>query len=146
MTVHYTSALHGTGPGAPVRQPWTRYGARASRKKLSHAAAECEYLLAEVTERNPPPVVRGRRIKLRYAHQGGSSPPLIVIHGNQTNQVPDNYRRYLVRTFRESLGLHGTPIQFQFKSGDNPYKGRRNVITPRQQRKRKRLMKHVKRR
>jgi GTP-binding protein len=96
------------------------------------ATSELNAVLAKALSRNPPPVVRGRRIKLRYAHQGGSSPPLIVIHGNQTNQVPDNYRRYLVRTFRESLGLHGTPIQF--------------VITPRQQRKRKRLMKHVKRR
>ena len=94
---------------------------------------------------NPPPVVRGRRIKLRYAHQGGSSPPLIVIHGNQTERVPDNYRRYLMRTFRDSLHLHGTPIRLEFKSGENPYKSRRNVITPRQQKRRKRLLKHVKR-
>ena len=142
VTVHYTSALKGTGLRrlfVSVDQAW-----RSASRKM--ATSELNAVLAKALTRNPPPVVRGRRIKLRYAHQGGSSPPLIVIHGNQTNQVPENYRRYLVRTFRESLGLHGTPIQFEFKSGDNPYKGRRNVITPRQQRKRKRLMKHVKRR
>ena len=75
----------------------------------------------------------------------GSSPPLIVIHGNQTAQVPANYRRYLMRVFRESLRLHGTPIQLEFKSGENPYKGRRNTLTPRQERKRKRLIRHTQR-
>jgi hypothetical protein len=108
VTVHYTSALKGTGLRrlfVSVDQAW-----RSASRKM--ATSELNAILAKALTRNPPPVVRGRRIKLRYAHQGGSSPPLIVIHGNQTNQVPDNYRRYLVRTFRESLGLHGTPIQF----------------------------------
>ena len=137
-TVHYTSALKGTGLRrlfVSVDRAW-----RSASRKMG--TSELNGVLARALERNPPPVVRGRRMKLRYAHQGGSSPPLIVIHGNQTAQVPDNYRRYLMRAFRESLRLHGTPIQLQFKSGDNPYKGRRNILTPRQERKRKRLKKH----
>jgi GTP-binding protein len=140
-TVHYTSALKGTGLRrlfVSIDQAW-----HSASRKL--ATSELNEVLEQALVRNPPPVARGRRIKLRYAHQGGSSPPLIVIHGNQTAQVPDNYRRYLVRTFRDSLQLHGTPIRLEFKSGENPYKGRRNVITPRQQRKRKRLMRHAKR-
>ncbi len=141
VTVHYTSALKGTGLRrlfASVDRAW-----RSASRKMP--TPELNEVLAKALARNPPPVARGRRIKLRYAHQGGSSPPLIVIHGNQTDQVPNNYRRYLARSFRESLRLHGTPIQLDFKSGDNPYKGRRNIITPRQQRRRKRLMKHAKR-
>ena len=141
VTVHYTSALKGTGLRrlfASVDQAW-----RSASRKMP--TPELNQVLARALTRNPPPVVRGRRIKLRFAHQGGSSPPLIVIHGNQTDQVPSNYRRYLARAFRESLRLHGTPVQLEFKSGENPYKGRRNPITPRQQRRRKRLMKHAKR-
>lgn len=141
VTVHYTSALKGTGLRrlfVSIDQAW-----RSASRKL--ATSELNAVLEQALLRNPPPVVRGRRIKLRYAHQGGSGPPLIVIHGNQTERVPDNYRRFLARTFRESLNLHGTPIRLEFKSGENPYKGRRNLITPRQQRSRKRLMKHVKR-
>ena len=93
---------------------------------------------------HPPPLVRGRRIKLRYAHQGGRNPPVIVIHGNQTDRVPESYRRYLINHFRKVFKLRGTPVRLQFKSSDNPYKGRRNKLTPRQERRRKRLMKRVK--
>jgi len=141
VSVHYTSALRGTGLRrllASVDKAW-----RSASRKFS--TPELNGVLARAIERNPPPVVRGRRIKLRYAHQGGSNPPLIVIHGNQTDQVPRHYRRYLARAFRESFRIHGTPIQVEFKSGENPYKGRRNIITPRQQRRRKRLLKHAKR-
>ncbi|TFH49524.1 MAG: ribosome biogenesis GTPase Der, partial [Lysobacterales bacterium] len=141
VTVHYTSALKGTGLRrlfVSIDQAW-----RSASRKM--ATSELNGVLGKALARNPPPVARGRRIKLRYAHQGGSSPPLIVIHGNQTEHVPDNYRRYLVRSFREDRRLHGTPIRLEFKSGENPYKGRKNVITPRQQRSRKRLLSHVKR-
>jgi len=93
---------------------------------------------------HPPPMVRGRRIRLRYAHQGGRNPPVIVIHGNQTERVPEAYRRYLINRFRKVFKLRGTPVRLSFKTGENPYKGRRNKLTPRQQRRRKRLMKHVK--
>jgi GTP-binding protein len=89
-------------------------------------------------------VVRGRRIKLRYAHQGGRNPPLIVIHGNQTQRVPESYRRYLVNAFRKALRLSGTPVRIEFRTGSNPYEGMRNRLTPRQAAHRRRLMRHVK--
>ena len=76
----------------------------------------------------PPPLVRGRRIKLRFAHPGGHNPPVIVIHGNQTEKLPDQYKRYLEKTFRRQLGLAGTPIRLEFKTTDNPYAGRKNKL------------------
>jgi GTP-binding protein len=87
--------------------------------------------------------VRGRRLKLRYAHQGGVNPPRIIIHGNQTDQVPDSYKRYLVSRFRKALKLDGTPIRIEFRSGDNPYQGNRNKLTKRQIQKRQRLKQFV---
>jgi GTP-binding protein len=95
-------------------------------------------LEAAVTEHQPP-LVHGRRIKLRYAHQGGRNPPIIVIHGNQTDEVPEAYRRYLINRFRRALGLNGTPLRLELKSGVNPFKGRRNLLTERQIRHRRRL-------
>jgi GTP-binding protein len=92
---------------------------------------------------HPPPMVRGRRIRLRYAHQGGRNPPLIVVHGNQTERLPQAYRRYLVNAFRKRFDLAGTPVRIEFRSGKNPYAGRRNTLTPRQQRKRSRLLKQA---
>ncbi len=69
---------------------------------------------------------------------------MIVIHGNRTESVPDTYRRYLVNRFREAFDLFGAPIRVEFKSGRNPFAGRRNPLTDRQRAKRKRLIKHVK--
>jgi len=89
-------------------------------------------------------LVRGHRIKLRYAHQGGKNPPVIVIHGNQTAAVPDSYRRYLINAFRQHLRLQGTPLRIEFKTGENPFKGKRNKLTPRQIAKRKRMVRHIK--
>ncbi len=66
-------------------------------------------------------MVHGRRIKLRMAHQGGSNPPIIVVHGNQTEALPEAYRRYLTNTFRKVLKVRGTPIRFEFRSGSNPF-------------------------
>ena len=88
--------------------------------------------------------MRGRRIRLRYAHQGGRNPPVIVIHGNQTEKLPDAYRRYLVNRFRKTFKLMGTPVRLSLKTSKNPYKGKRNKLTPTQERKRRRMMKHVK--
>ena len=137
---HFISALHGTGVGnvfQSVSSAWQAASAKLPTPQLTE-------LLEEALQRHPPPLVRGRRIKLRYAHQGGSNPPRIILHGNQTEAMPAAYRRYLARFFREQLGLHGTPVSVETRTGDNPYKGRRNTLTPRQERRRKRLLKHVK--
>ena len=67
-----------------------------------------------------------------------------MIHGNQTERLPDAYRRYLINRFRKVFKLKGTPVRLNLKTSDNPFKGRRNKLTPRQGRRRKRMMKHIK--
>jgi GTP-binding protein len=134
------SALHGTAVGDLL--PAVERAYKAATRDLS--TTELTRELESAITAHPPPIVRGRRIRLRYAHQGGRNPPVIVIHGNQTERVPEAYRRYLINRFRKAFKLRGTPVRLSFKTGDNPYKGRRNKLTPRQQRRRKRLMKHTK--
>ena len=134
------SALHGTAVGDLL--PAVERAYKAAMRDLS--TGELTRELESAVTAHPPPMVRGRRIRLRYAHQGGRNPPVIVIHGNQTERVPEAYRRYLINRFRKAFKLRGTPVRLAFKTSDNPYKGRRNKLTPRQQQRRKRLMKHVK--
>ncbi len=78
-------------------------------------------VLQEAVEQHQPPMVNNRRIKMRYAHLGGSNPPLIIIHGNQVDKVPDDYRRYLENVFRKVFKMSGTPVRIEFKSGENPF-------------------------
>ncbi|MGI9204145.1 MAG: ribosome biogenesis GTPase Der [Woeseiaceae bacterium] len=134
------SALHGTAVGDLLPAVTRAY--RAATRDISTTELTRELEAAVVA--HAPPLVRGRRIKLRYAHQGGRNPPVIVIHGNQTDRLPEAYRRYLINRFRKAFRLKGTPVRLAFKSSKNPYKGRRNKLTPRQERKRQRLMKKVK--
>ena len=134
------SALHGTGVGELLPAAERAYKAAMADLSTTRLTRELEAAVME----HPPPLVRGRRIRLRYAHQGGHNPPVIVIHGNQTEHLPEAYRRYLVNRFRKAFKLKGTPVRLRFKTSDNPYKGRRNKLTPRQERKRARLMKRVK--
>ena len=115
---------------------------RSATRDLS--TAELTRILEQAVEQHQPPLVRGRRIKLRYAHQGGRNPPVIVIHGNQTEALPEAYRRYLVNVFRKALNLRGTPVRLELKTGENPYRHKRNKLTERQISRRRRLMKHVK--
>ncbi|MDH3304834.1 MAG: ribosome biogenesis GTPase Der [Gammaproteobacteria bacterium] len=134
------SALHGTAVGDLL--PAVERAFRAANSDLSTTELTRELESAVIA--HPPPLVRGRRIRLRYAHQGGRNPPVIVIHGNQTDKLPEAYRRYLVNRFRKAFKLKGTPVRLLVKTGKNPFKGKRNKLTPRQERRRKRLMKRVK--
>ena len=102
---------------------------------------ELTRVLDTAMEQHQPPLVRGRRIKLRYAHQGGRNPPIIVVHGNQVELVPDAYKRYLANVFRKTFRLEGTPVRVQFRSDENPFKGKRNPLTPRQRRTQARKLK-----
>jgi GTP-binding protein len=136
---HYISALHGSGVGE-LYELVERVYVNAMRDLPT---PELTRLLELLVQEHQPPQVHGRRIKLRYAHQGGKNPPLIVIHGNQTEHVPDSYKRYLVSRFRKALRLDGTPIRIEFRSGDNPYQGKRNKLTKRQIQKRQRLKQFV---
>lgn len=126
----FISALHGTGVGSLF--PALDAAFDSAMKTLT--TSQLNTLLAEFVKQYAPPLVRGRRIKLRYANPGGKNPPIIVIHGNQTELLPDRYKRYLMNAFRKALKLVGTPIRLQFKTSTNPFAGRRNKLTPRQQR------------
>lgn len=135
VEVHPVSALHGSNIVDLFRSA-TR-AATAARAELP--TQDLNRVLAEVVATHPPPVVRRSRIRLTYAHQGGRRPPLIVIHGNQTQFLPDSYRRYLIGRFRQAFRLVGTPIRIELRSGKNPFAGRRNPLTARQVRKRRRV-------
>ncbi len=141
-SLHFISALRGTGVGKLLGDVKKAYA--AAMRDLS--TPELTTCLEDAVSRHPHPLVGGRRIKLRYAHQGGRNPPIIVIHGNQTNKVKASYQRYLINHFRKAFRLQGTPIRVELRSGKNPYAGKRNKLTPRQEKKRERLRKHTKRR
>jgi len=78
-------------------------------------------MLQEAVERQQPPRAGMGRPKLRYAHQGGQNPPLVIIHGSALNSIPESYRRYLEHLFSDAFKLRGTPLRIQFKTGANPY-------------------------
>lgn len=89
-------------------------------------------------------MIRGRRVKLKYAHAGGYNPPIFVIHGNLVRELPDSYKRYLMNYYRKSLKIMGTPIRIQFQNSENPFEGKKDNLTISQARQRKRLMDMVK--
>jgi GTP-binding protein len=138
---HFISALHGSGVGLLLGEVDAAF-ANATRNLPTPMLTR---LLEDAVQEHQPPLVRGHRIKLRYAHQGGRNPPIIVIHGNQATEVPETYRRYLMNRFHKALKLSGTPMRIELKTGSNPFEGRRNTLTPRQLRKRDRLRQFVKR-
>jgi GTP-binding protein len=110
--LHFISARHGTGVGEMMGSIVAAYNAAMSELPTPELTRVMEAAIAQ----HQPPVVRGRRIKLRYAHQGGRNPPVIVIHGNQTEHLPEPYKRYLMNTFREAFKLKGTPVRIQLRS------------------------------
>ncbi|MCG6934590.1 MAG: ribosome biogenesis GTPase Der [Proteobacteria bacterium] len=139
--IHYISALHGSGVGnlfASVLRAYESAMRNLSTNRLTQ-------ILEDLVQAHQPPLVKGRRIKLRYAHQGGRNPPRVIIHGNQTESIPDVYKRYLINGFHKQLKLEGTPIRLEFKSGKNPFAGKKNILTRRQLEKRSRLRKFTSR-
>ena len=115
---HFISALHGTGVGHLFESVHKAYD--SSMLKVS--TARMTKMLETAVQAHQLPIKSGRRIKLRYAHQGGSNPFTIIIHGNQTKNIPNSYKRYLMNYFRETLKLKGTQVRIEFKTGDNPFK------------------------
>ncbi len=122
--LHFISALRGNGiPGLlkSVNEAYAAAMAKLPTPQLTRV------LIAAVEKQQPP---RSQfRPKLRYAHQGGSNPPLIVIHGSALDKIPDSYRRYLERTFCEAFSLQGAPLRVEFKAGKNPFEGRKRPLT-----------------
>ncbi len=122
--LHFISARHGTGVGELARDLVRGFDAAMREMPTKYLSR----ILEKALEVHQPPLVKGRRIKLRYAHQGGRNPPRIIIHGNQTTSVPEAYRRYLANVFREAFDLYATPVAVEFRTDANPYdrsKGRR---------------------
>lgn len=139
--VHLISALHGTGVGDLYPSIHRAYDSAM----IKIATPKLTQILEDAVDQHQPPMVSGRRIKLRYAHMGGQNPPLIVIHGNQTDKVPADYRRYLENVFRKVFKLEGTPVQIEFKGSVNPFEGRRTQMDERvAERKRRHVQKYKK--
>ncbi len=136
----FISAKHKEGITKLMRAVARAY--KSANIKVS--TGELNRILESALESFQPPLVRGRRIKLKYVAQINQCPPTFAIHGNQIGRIPAPYKRYLENYYRKTLQLVGTPISLVFKQPDNPFAGKRNKLTPRQQRHRKRLIKKVK--
>jgi GTP-binding protein len=132
--VHLISARHGTGVGDLYPSIECAY-ASATIKVTTHRLTQ---ILEDAVEQHQPPMIGGRRIKLRYAHMGGQNPPLVIIHGNQTASVPNAYKRYLENVYRKVLKIEGSPIGVEFRTSDNPFKDKVNTLTPAQAERRRR--------
>ncbi|MFN7643346.1 MAG: ribosome biogenesis GTPase Der [Burkholderiales bacterium] len=114
---HYLTATEGKGVGALMRSVNEAYAAataKLSTPRLTRA-------LQEAVERQQPPRRGPIRPKMRYAHQGGQNPPVVVIHGNALDRISDSYRRYLEGWFRDTFSLQGTPLRVEFRTSANPY-------------------------
>ena len=132
--IHFISALHGSGVGDLYKSLLTAFDS-ASKKLTTNRLTQ---VLQDAVVDHAPPIVNGRRIKLRYAHAGGHNPPTIVIHGKQTDKLPGHYSRYLEKTFRNGLKLEGTPVRIELRSDANPFvKGEQQLSQKQVARKRK---------
>jgi GTP-binding protein len=129
----FISALHGTAVGNIFPAIERAYAAAMSDLPTSYLTR----ILEKAVSKNPPPMVAGRRMKPKFAHQGGHNPPVIVIHGNQLDKLPNSYRRYLINTYRKVADLRGTPVRLEMKSSVNPYEGKTSEPQKRRKKKRK---------
>ncbi|MGA7537794.1 MAG: ribosome biogenesis GTPase Der [Steroidobacteraceae bacterium] len=117
VPLHFISARHGTGVGELMHSTVRAFEAAMREMPTRQLTRSLEHALTV----HQPPLVHGRRIKLRYAHQGGRNPPRIIIHGNQTSSVPDAYTRYLMNVFRKTFDLFATPVVIEYRTDANPY-------------------------
>ncbi|MFC4526664.1 ribosome biogenesis GTPase Der [Dyella halodurans] len=138
----FISALHGSGLRELMRA--VVHAHHAATKELS--SSELTKTLELAYEGYQPPLVRGHVPKLRFAHPGGTNPPTIVIHGSRTKHIAPAYRRYLENFFRKRYKLEGTPVRISFRDGENPFAGKKNMLTDSQKRKRQRMIREMKKR
>ena len=134
------SALYGSGLKelfTAVREAWRS-------ATINMPTPELTRVLLKAFEAHQPPMSQGRTSRLRFAHSGGNCPPRIIIHGNRTDAIPKSYKRYLENVFIRHFKLRGTPLQIEFRSGENPFKDNKNKLSTRQIAKRKRLKKFTK--
>ena len=112
--------------------------------KTKFSTGKLNKLLLKFINSTNTPSISGRQVKMRYVHFGGIHPTKFIIHSNFSSKIPSNYKRYLINSFREELNLNGVELNIIFKKGDNPYEGKKNELSVRQIKKKKRLIKHVK--
>ena len=139
-SVHYISALHGSGVGklfSPIKKSFEHAGKRFPTSLLNK-------ILEKANQAHQPPPIAGRRPRLKFVNQSDVFPPTLIFHGNHVTNIPNSYERFLKNFFIDSLKLSNTPIKLEFKSGDNPFKDKKNKLSVRQVQKRKRLMKFIK--
>jgi GTPase len=131
---HNISARHGTGLRPLLQSADTAF--KAAMAKLS--TPKLTRALQAAVEQQQPPMSGRFRPKMRYAHQGGSNPPIVVIHGSGLDGVKDTYKRYLEHQFQQAFKLKGTPMRIEFRSSVNPFEGKRKPLTPKQDAQRRR--------
>lgn len=136
------SAKHGSG----IRELFAAVHKTFDSATRQFTTPELTRAIEAAYEAQPPPAVRGHAAKLRYAHPGGTNPPTVIIHGTRVASLPQSYRRYLENFLRKRFKLVGTPLRLEFRSGENPYEGKKNVPSDRQAERRRRLLRHAKRR
>ncbi|UCH53591.1 MAG: ribosome biogenesis GTPase Der [Pseudomonadota bacterium] len=123
VRVHEISAKRGSGLAPLFDSIREAYAAAC----VAMSTARLNRILGAAVQATPPPMLRGRRIRPKYAHQGGRRPPTIIVHGNLVDELSDAYRRYLANAFRRAFGLVGTPVRIECRAEDNPYRPKRAV-------------------
>ena len=114
------------------------------KSKKKYSTSQLNKHLREFVKLNSPPSVKGRQLKFKHVHFGGTFPTTLIVHANQDKKIPQNYKRYLINSFRAALGLKSVQLRLLFRKADNPYKDKKNILSERQVKKRKRLIKHIK--
>ena len=112
--------------------------------KTNFSTGRLNKLLKKFTTSINLPSVSGRQIKMRYVHFGGIHPTKLIVHSNFSSKIPSNFKQYLINSFRNELNLKSIDLKITFKKGDNPYDGKKNKLTSRQIKKKKRLVKYIK--
>ncbi|MBD3754910.1 MAG: ribosome biogenesis GTPase Der [Gammaproteobacteria bacterium] len=128
---HMISALHGSGVGDLFKTVNAVY--QAAMKRVS--TSDLNRVLEQAVLEHQPPLIGGRRVKLRYAHLGGLNPPRVIIHGTQVDKLPQAYTRYLINVFRKAFKWIGTPVSVEYKVTENPFEGRKNKLAERNRQK-----------
>ena len=113
-----------------------------SQKK--HSTSKLNNLLKKFISLSAPPASGGRQLKFKHVHFAGTCPTTLIVHANQDKKIPSNYKKYLENCFRSNLGLSSIQLKLIFRKADNPYEGKKNKLSERQIKKRKRLIKHNK--
>lgn len=136
--IHFISALHGTGVGDLYKSIHKAYDSA----RMDLPTNRLTKLLEDIVTDHAPPTVNGRRIKLRFAHAGGQNPPIIVIHGKQTDRIADHYTRYLEKSFRKALRMEGTPLRIELRSDNNPFVKNEDNLNQQQIARKRRLVRN----